>query len=247
MRQQLQSAAAAEYADIEQAVVRHGILQNTQSESVAWHISNEYEAFFVEHGFSVRQNPQAREAMRPERPPYWKEVVQMCDMPLPPLRQVPHDVRVEADPDDNKKDPLPDKSNVDLADVRIQQRTDESNRRCVDLELLRYEVLGSGWQDCEGDSPAQQALRHLSDRAIAADRNHGGGGGQPSGNSRRVSRSGRSVDASLMPRRRKAFQSLLEGHCRSSTARRWIHNEMILTCHSGLPQDGGRTLILGFV
>jgi len=218
MRQQLQAASAAEYANIEQAVVCHGILQNTQSNSVARHISNKYEAFFVEHSPSVRPNLQAGEAMRPERPPYWKKVIQMCDMPLPPLRQAPHDFGVEADPDDNQKDPLPDKSNVDLTDIRLQQHTNEPNRRCVDLELLRYEVLGSCGQDRERDSSAQQAFRHLADRAIAADRNHGSGSGQPSGNSRRVSRSHRSVNTCLMPRRRKAFQGLLEGRRHPSTA-----------------------------
>ncbi len=92
----------------------------------------------------------------------------MCYVPAASPRQASHDFRVEADPDDNKKDPLPDKSNVDLANVRVHQRADESNRRCVDLELLRYKVLGPGWQDCQGNSPAQQALRHLSDGAVAS-------------------------------------------------------------------------------
>ena len=169
----------------------------------------------------------------------------MCDMPSTPLRQAPHDFRVEADPHDNKKGPLPDKPNIDLADVRVHQRTYEPNRRCVYLELLRYQVLGSGWQDRQRNRPAQQALRDLSNRAVAADGNHsGGGGGQPPGNGRCVSSSRRSVDASLMPRRREAFQDLLEGRCRSATARRRIHNEMILTCHADLPQHGGRNLIL---
>ena len=239
VRQQLQAAAAAEYADIEQAVVRHGILQNTQSETVARHISNEYEAFFVEHALTICQNLQTREAMRPKRPPYWSEVVQMCDMPLAPSRQVPNHFRIETDPDDDKEDPLPDKSNIDLANVRVQQRTDESNRRCVDLELLRHEILGSGRQDRQGDSPAQQALRYFSDGAIAPDRNHGGGGGQTPGDGRCVSRARRGVDTSSLPSRREAFQSLPEGSFDFSTARGRIHNEMILTCHSNLPRHGG--------
>ena len=52
------------------------------------------------------------------------------------------------------------KPNIDLADVRVHQRTYEPNRRCVYLELLRYQVLGSGWQ-AETQLSATCAVRDI--------------------------------------------------------------------------------------
>ena len=145
MKQQPPLSATWKNAQVQQSIVKLGIAQDPQPDSISSHITDEGQGWPVANQFTISFHLQSRKAVLPEGPPDWPKITKVGYMSFAAFVHAVDDVSIEASPQDSQEVSAINAAKIHRMGFSSAQQGFKMSRPVAKTKFSGNDIFCAGW------------------------------------------------------------------------------------------------------